>query len=184
MVWLGKSSVPKEIGSLGGWGRTVPFSAVKTFVASLLQGFFPEGLHKAAEAGSGAASAALPRAAPPSFAQHPSVRPSSRRVALPLQRGYSARHEVKQFHFTSWPEHGVPYHATGLLAFIRRVKASTPPDAGPIVIHCRWARGPAPSHVGFWDFGLRTGRRHVSRVGAQPLKSSEIVHFSREIGNV
>jgi len=46
---------------------------------------------------------------------------------------------VKQFHFTSWPEHGVPYHATGLLAFIRRVKASTPPDAGPIVIHCRWA---------------------------------------------
>lgn len=62
-------------------------------------------------------------------------------LTLPLQRGYSARHEVKQFHFTSWPEHGVPYHATGLLAFIRRVKASTPPDAGPIVIHCRYARG-------------------------------------------
>uniref|UniRef100_A0A6I8P3X3 protein-tyrosine-phosphatase n=1 Tax=Ornithorhynchus anatinus TaxID=9258 RepID=A0A6I8P3X3_ORNAN len=29
--------------------------------------------------------------------------------------GYSARHEVRQFHFTSWPDHGVPYHATGLL---------------------------------------------------------------------
>lgn len=41
----------------------------------------------------------------------------------------------------SWPEHGVPYHATGLLAFIRRVKASTPPDAGPIVIHCRCGQG-------------------------------------------
>ncbi|KAF2976687.1 hypothetical protein EK904_004190, partial [Melospiza melodia maxima] len=40
------------------------------------------------------------------------------------RRGYSARHEVKQFHFMSWPEHGVPYHATGLLAFIRRVKAA------------------------------------------------------------
>uniref|UniRef100_A0A8C3JDG2 protein-tyrosine-phosphatase n=1 Tax=Calidris pygmaea TaxID=425635 RepID=A0A8C3JDG2_9CHAR len=50
-------------------------------------------------------------------------------------------HEVKQFHFTSWPEHGVPYHATGLLAFIRRVKASTPPDAGPIVIHCSAGTG-------------------------------------------
>lgn len=62
-------------------------------------------------------------------------------LTLPLQRGYSARHEVKQFHFTSWPEHGVPYHATGLLAFIRRVKASTPPDAGPIVIHCRYVCG-------------------------------------------
>ncbi|KFV10779.1 Receptor-type tyrosine-protein phosphatase U, partial [Pterocles gutturalis] len=57
------------------------------------------------------------------------------------QRGYSARHEVKQFHFTSWPEHGVPYPATGLLAFIRRVKASTPPDAGPIVIHCSAGTG-------------------------------------------
>lgn len=37
--------------------------------------------------------------------------------------------------------HGIPYHATGLLAFIRRVKASTPPDAGPVVIHCRWGAG-------------------------------------------
>lgn len=51
---------------------------------------------------------------------------------------------MRQFHFTSWPEHGVPYHATGLLAFIRRVKASTPPDAGPVVVHCRYAAAPEP----------------------------------------
>ncbi|XP_030073209.1 receptor-type tyrosine-protein phosphatase U isoform X2 [Microcaecilia unicolor] len=57
------------------------------------------------------------------------------------RRGYSARHEVKQFHLTSWPEHGVPYHSTGLLAFIRRVKASTPPDAGPVVVHCSAGTG-------------------------------------------
>ncbi|XP_076136634.1 receptor-type tyrosine-protein phosphatase U isoform X3 [Alosa pseudoharengus] len=57
------------------------------------------------------------------------------------RRGYSAKHEVRQFHFTSWPEHGVPYHATGLLAFIRRVKASTPPDAGPVVVHCSMGAG-------------------------------------------
>ncbi|KAG5858063.1 hypothetical protein ANANG_G00026110 [Anguilla anguilla] len=57
------------------------------------------------------------------------------------RRGYSAKHEVQQFHFTSWPEHGVPYHATGLLAFIRRVKASTPPDAGPVVVHCSVGAG-------------------------------------------
>ncbi|XP_055782422.1 receptor-type tyrosine-protein phosphatase U-like isoform X4 [Salvelinus fontinalis] len=55
--------------------------------------------------------------------------------------GYSAKHEVCQFHFTSWPEHGVPYHATGLLAFIRRVKASTPTDAGPVVVHCSVGAG-------------------------------------------
>jgi receptor-type tyrosine-protein phosphatase kappa len=53
------------------------------------------------------------------------------------QRGYSEIREVKQFHFTGWPDHGVPYHATGLLSFIRRVKLSNPPSAGPIVVHCR-----------------------------------------------
>ncbi|XP_072276040.1 receptor-type tyrosine-protein phosphatase U isoform X1 [Pyxicephalus adspersus] len=57
------------------------------------------------------------------------------------RRGYTARHEVKQFHFLSWPEHGVPFHATGLLAFIRRVKSSTPPDAGPVVVHCSAGAG-------------------------------------------
>uniref|UniRef100_A0A8C1J310 protein-tyrosine-phosphatase n=1 Tax=Cyprinus carpio TaxID=7962 RepID=A0A8C1J310_CYPCA len=57
------------------------------------------------------------------------------------RRGYPAKHEVCQFHFTNWPEHGVPYHATGLLAFLRRVKASTPPDAGPVVVHCSMGAG-------------------------------------------
>uniref|UniRef100_A0AAY4BKS7 Receptor-type tyrosine-protein phosphatase U n=1 Tax=Denticeps clupeoides TaxID=299321 RepID=A0AAY4BKS7_9TELE len=57
------------------------------------------------------------------------------------RRGYPAKHEVCQFHFTSWPEHEVPYHATGLLAFLRRVKASTPPDAGPVVVHCSMGAG-------------------------------------------
>lgn len=54
-----------------------------------------------------------------------------------VQRGYNEIREVKQFHFTGWPDHGVPYHATGLLSFIRRVKFSNPPSAGPIVVHCR-----------------------------------------------
>uniref|UniRef100_UPI00398ED632 receptor-type tyrosine-protein phosphatase U isoform X4 n=1 Tax=Pristiophorus japonicus TaxID=55135 RepID=UPI00398ED632 len=57
------------------------------------------------------------------------------------RRGYSARHELQQFHFTAWPEHGVPYHATGLLAFIRRVKISNPADSGPIVVHCSTGAG-------------------------------------------
>lgn len=54
------------------------------------------------------------------------------------QRGFNEVREVKQFHFTGWPDHGVPYHATGLLSFIRRVKMSNPPSAGPIVVHCRY----------------------------------------------
>ena len=54
-----------------------------------------------------------------------------------LQQGYPEKREVRQFQFTAWPDHGVPDHPTPLLLFMRRVKAMTPPDSGPIVTHCR-----------------------------------------------
>ncbi|XP_022804800.1 receptor-type tyrosine-protein phosphatase epsilon-like isoform X2 [Stylophora pistillata] len=44
--------------------------------------------------------------------------------------------EVKQFHFTVWPDHGVPEYPTALLAFRRRVRAYNPADAGPPIVHC------------------------------------------------
>uniref|UniRef100_A0A8C1ZEN6 protein-tyrosine-phosphatase n=1 Tax=Cyprinus carpio TaxID=7962 RepID=A0A8C1ZEN6_CYPCA len=49
--------------------------------------------------------------------------------------------EIRQFHFTGWPDHGVPYHATGLLGFVRRIKAKSPANAGPMVIHCSAGAG-------------------------------------------
>ncbi|CAM9713524.1 unnamed protein product [Lampetra planeri] len=55
--------------------------------------------------------------------------------------GYFEVQEVKQFHFTGWPDHGVPYYATGLLAFIRRVRSLNPPEAGPVVVHCSAGAG-------------------------------------------
>ncbi|CAM9883590.1 unnamed protein product [Lampetra planeri] len=54
-----------------------------------------------------------------------------------LQRGGGGeRREVRQFQFTAWPDHGVPEYPTPFLAFLRRVKACNPPDAGPMVVHC------------------------------------------------
>ncbi|XP_034470415.1 receptor-type tyrosine-protein phosphatase S-like isoform X2 [Hippoglossus hippoglossus] len=50
--------------------------------------------------------------------------------------GSSERREVRQFQFTSWPDHGVPEYPTPFLNFLRRVKACNPPDAGPIIAHC------------------------------------------------
>ena len=44
---------------------------------------------------------------------------------------------VTQFHFTVWPDHGVPDYPTSLLHFVRKVMTSNPENSGPIVVHCR-----------------------------------------------
>eukprot|EP00058_Branchiostoma_floridae_P015952 XP_002601440.1 hypothetical protein BRAFLDRAFT_281312 [Branchiostoma floridae] len=53
-----------------------------------------------------------------------------------FRHGSSEKREVRQFQFTAWPDHGVPEHPTPFLAFLRRVKACNPPDAGPMIVHC------------------------------------------------
>ncbi|KAM9797060.1 protein tyrosine phosphatase receptor type Fa isoform 1-T1 [Syngnathus typhle] len=60
---------------------------------------------------------------------------SVRTFAL-YKNGSSERREVRQFQFMAWPDHGVPEYPTPTLAFLRRVKACNPPDAGPMVVHC------------------------------------------------
>ncbi|XP_028853405.1 receptor-type tyrosine-protein phosphatase T isoform X10 [Denticeps clupeoides] len=57
------------------------------------------------------------------------------------KKGHHEIREIRQFHFTSWPDHGVPCYATGLLGFVRQVKFLNPPDAGPIVVHCSAGAG-------------------------------------------
>ena len=44
---------------------------------------------------------------------------------------------LSQYHFTSWPDHGVPEYATPILAFHRRIKEEYSPS-GPMVVHCRY----------------------------------------------
>ncbi|XP_054865690.1 protein tyrosine phosphatase receptor type Db isoform X15 [Amphiprion ocellaris] len=60
---------------------------------------------------------------------------SVRTLAL-YKSGSNEKREVRHFQFTAWPDHGVPEHPTPFLAFLRRVKACNPPDAGPMVVHC------------------------------------------------
>ncbi|MEE6527129.1 hypothetical protein FKM82_028253, partial [Ascaphus truei] len=52
------------------------------------------------------------------------------------KKGSHEIREIRQFHFTSWPDHGVPCYATGLLGFVRQVKFLNPTDTGPITVHC------------------------------------------------
>lgn len=43
---------------------------------------------------------------------------------------------VQQFHFTTWPDHGVPLYPTSLLAFHRKFCSSYDSPSTPTVIHC------------------------------------------------
>ena len=44
---------------------------------------------------------------------------------------------MTQYHFTSWPDHGVPRFATSLISFLRRVQKTHNKDSGvPLLVHC------------------------------------------------
>lgn len=72
---------------------------------------------------------------------------------------------VTQFHFRSWPAHGVPSSTKALLEFRRKVNKSYRGRACPIVVHCRytynaymgWCRVGGPRRVGgLWAAILAT----------------------------
>jgi protein tyrosine phosphatase len=55
---------------------------------------------------------------------------------------------LKQFHFTSWPDHGVPLYATGLLSFRNRVNKHQQSFAHiPIVVHCSAGVGRTGTYI-------------------------------------
>ncbi|CAI8028519.1 Receptor-type tyrosine-protein phosphatase alpha [Geodia barretti] len=44
--------------------------------------------------------------------------------------------KVTQFHFTAWPDHGVPDYATPILAFHKKIRKQHRPSKGPLLVHC------------------------------------------------
>lgn len=47
---------------------------------------------------------------------------------------------IRHFHYTVWPDHGVPETTQSLIQFVRTVRdyISRSPGAGPTVVHCRY----------------------------------------------
>lgn len=48
---------------------------------------------------------------------------------------------VNQYHYTIWPDHGVPTCATSVLTFVRKASGANAPDAGPMVSYCQTSTG-------------------------------------------
>lgn len=58
------------------------------------------------------------------------------------------RREVKQFHYTSWPDFGVPDHPNPIISFIRRVNISNRNSkGGPDIIHCSAGVGRTGTYI-------------------------------------
>jgi len=62
-----------------------------------------------------------------------------RQLLVACDQGGRTPLKVTQFHFTSWPDHGVPEYAGPILNYLRRMKAQVNPSRRPILVHCRSA---------------------------------------------
>ena len=43
---------------------------------------------------------------------------------------------MTHYHFTEWPDHGVPADKLCMIAFIKHIRQCHPPEGPPLVVHC------------------------------------------------
>ncbi len=107
--------------------------------------------------------------------------------------------KTTQFHFTTWPDHGVPDYATPILGFHRRVKSQHKPSRGPLLVHCSAGVGRTGTYIaidnvldqiateGIVDISgtiVKSRNQRMKMVQTQVSTIDKLTQLNKNVGNI